>query len=134
MEDIAPNVKIRLSALWVSVMSCYIYADYFGLYEPGKLQRMMAGRGPLGPTTQGSLVVASLVLAIPSLMIFLSVALKPRLNRWLNIVTGTLYTAIILYTMWGWPFYIVYGLIEVPLTSLVVWYAWRWPKQAGAPV
>lgn len=110
-------------------MFCYIYADYFGLYEPGKLQGILNGQFfGVGPTTQGVLLGASLMLAIPSLMIFLSVALPPVFNRWLNIVAGAVYTAIILKTMWGWVFYIFYGVIEISLTSLVVWYAWRWPK------
>lgn len=128
MNDAPIDVRIKLSAIWASVMSCYIYADYFGLYVPGVLQKMMAGRmGPLGPTTQGVLLGTSLMLAIPAVMIFLSVALKPALIRWLNIVFGAVYTVIILVTMWGWAFYIFYGVIEVTLTSLAVWYAWRWP-------
>lgn len=129
LEDLKINVKIKLSALWASVMFCYIYADYFGLYEPGKLQAILNGEFfGLGPTTQVVLLGASLMLAIPSLMIFLSLALPPVFNRWLNIVAGAVYTAIILKTMWGWVFYIFYGVIEISLTSLVVWYAWRWPK------
>jgi hypothetical protein len=128
LEDLKINVKIKLSALWASVMFCYIYADYFGLYRPGKLQAALNGEFFSLPTTQGVLLGASLMLAIPSLMIFLSVALPPVVNRWVNIVTGTVYTGIILKTMWGWAFYIFYGVIEIALTSLVVWYAWRWPK------
>lgn len=59
-------------------------------------------------------------------------ALSPVLNRWLNLVFGVAYTAIILITMWGWRFLVFYGVIEISLTSLVVWYAWKWPKaQAG---
>jgi len=129
LEDIKVHVKFKMSALWASVMFCYIYADYFGLFIPGKLQRMLKGLGPIGPTTQGSLLGASLVLAIPSVMIFLSVALKPNLNRRLNIIFGVIYTVIILITMWVWAFYIFYGIIEVVLTGLVVWYAWNWPVQ-----
>jgi hypothetical protein len=130
LDDIKIHVKMKLSALWASVMFCYIYADYFGLYVPGKLQGMLAGKmAPLGPTTQGVLVGTSVMLAVPSVMIFLSLSLKPKLNRWLNIILGTLYTAIILITMWDWAFYIFYGIVEVVLTGLVVWYAWNWPKQ-----
>ncbi len=125
------HVKIKMSALWASVMFCYIYADYFGLYVPGALQAMLKGKmGPLGPTTQGVLLGTSLMMAIPSVMIFLSVALKQSLNRWLNMIFGVIYTVIILITMWGgWAFYIFWGVIEVVLTGLVVWYAWNWPKQ-----
>ena len=59
-------------------------------------------------------------------MIFLSVALKRNLNRWLNIIFGSIYTVIILITMWEWVFYVFFGVIEVALTGLVVWYAWTW--------
>ena len=122
-------MKVKLSALWACVMFCYIYADYFGLYEPGKVQEILNGQFfGVGPATQGVLLGASVMLAIPSLMIFLSVTLPPVFNRWLNILAGAVYTAIILKTMWGWVFYIFYGVIEISLTSLVVWYAWRWPK------
>jgi Family of unknown function (DUF6326) len=123
------NVRVKLAALWTSVLFCYIYADYFGLYVPGALQSMLAGQmRPLGPTTQGVLVGTSVMMAIPSLMIFLSVALSPRPTRVLNIVFGAVYTGIILITMWGWAFYVVFGFIEITLTVLVVWYAWKWPR------
>jgi len=132
LDDIRIHVKVKLSALWASVMFCYIYADYFGLYVPGALSAMLAGRmEPLGPVTQQVLLGASLVVAIPSVMIFLSLALPPRVNRWLNIICGGVYTLIILITMWRWAFFVVYGIIEIALTGLVVCYAWRWPKQAA---
>jgi len=39
-------------------MSCFIYADYFELYVPGKLQGMLAGRmEPLGAVTQSAAAV-----------------------------------------------------------------------------
>src|SRR5260221_13868584 len=98
LEDLKVPVKLKLSALWTSVMFCYIYADYFELFKPGKLERMIAGNGPIGQTTQGALVVASLVLAIPSVMIFLSIALKASVNRRVNIFVGSLYTIIIMFT------------------------------------
>ena len=129
LDDIKVHVKIKISALWASVMFCYIYTDYFGLYVPGALQRMLQGKmGPLGPTTQGVLLGTSLMMAIPSVMIFLSLALKSNLNRWFNITFGVIYTAIILITMWDWAFYIFFGIIEVLLTGLIVWYAWTWPR------
>lgn len=130
LEDFQVPVKVKLSALWTAVMFCYVYGDYFGLYRPGQLQGMLAGRmEPLGPTTQGVLLGTSLMMAIPAVMVFLSLALKPAINRWANIVLGTLYTLIMLATMPGaWAFYIFFGAVEVVLTALVAWYAWRWPR------
>ena len=133
LQDTRVDVKLKLAALWTSVMFCYIYADYFGLYVPGKLQHILEGKmGPLGATTQGILLGTSVMLSIPSVMIFLSVGLKPKLSRWLNLVFGVLFTAIILITMWQWQFYVYFGVIEITLTGLVVWYAWTWPKPGAA--
>jgi hypothetical protein len=130
LSDPKLPVKLKLSALWTSVMFCYIYADYFELFKPGKVERIIAGNGPIGPTTQWGLVVASLVLAIPSVMIFLSLALKATVNRRVNITLGSLYTLIIMFTASrNWAFMRMYGVVEVVLTGLVVWYAWTWPNQ-----
>jgi hypothetical protein len=133
MDDIKVHVRMKLSALWVSVMFCYVYGDFFGLYRPGKLQGLLEGRMPLGPITQGVLVGTAIVMAIPSLMVFLSLVLKPALSRRVNIIVGVIYTAIMLMTIPGaWAFYMLLGVVEVVLTMLIVWYAWSWPRQDAA--
>jgi hypothetical protein len=43
-EDIRVNAKLKLFALWSSVMFFYVYGDYFQLYQPGQLQDMIAGK------------------------------------------------------------------------------------------
>ncbi|MEO6365092.1 MAG: DUF6326 family protein [Luteimonas sp.] len=128
--DAKVDVKVRMSALWAGVMFCYVYGDYFGLYVPGKITEMAAGNiGPLGAATQGVLVGVAAMMAIPSIMVFLTLVLKASVNRWLNIVLGTVYTAIILMTMPGaWTFYVFLGVVEAVLTALIVWHAWHWPR------
>ncbi|MGI8496723.1 MAG: DUF6326 family protein [Gemmatimonadaceae bacterium] len=70
------------------------------------------------------------MMAIPSVMVFLTPALKPNVNGWANIILGVIYTLIILITMPGsWAFYILLGIVQVVLTALIVWHAWNWPKQ-----
>lgn len=126
-------VSLKLSALWASVMSCYIYGDFLGLYRPGDIKGILAGEGLLGPSSQGSLLAVAILIAVPAVMIFLSLALPPRLSRWLNILVGTLLTAIVLLTIpESWAFYVFLSLIEVVLQSLAVWYAWRWPRTVAA--
>lgn len=133
LEECKVSVRLKLSSLWTSVVFLYIYADYFGLYVPGALKSMLEGQmRPLGATTQGILLGASLMLAIPSLMIFLSVTLRADWAKMLNLVCGVVYSLTILITMWGWAFYVLYGVIEITLTALVVWHAWRWPKAKAA--
>ena len=128
--DIKVHVRFKLFALWSSVMFFYIYGDYFELYQPGKLQDILSGKTPLGAISQGVLLGMSAAMVIPSLMPFLSLVLPRGVNRWVNIVFGAVYSFImILAIRGGWHFYILFGLIEITLTVLIVWYAWTWPKQ-----
>jgi hypothetical protein len=133
LDDIRVPTKLKLSALWASTMFCYVYGDYFGLYQPAQLRGMLAGRiEPLGPATQGVLLGVSVMMAIPSLMVFLSIALKAPASRWTNIVVGSAFTVIVLLTMPGtWLFYLFLSSVEVVLTLLIVWEAWRWPRRAS---
>ena len=77
LEDVKVPIRLKLSALWAALMFCYVYGDYFGLYHPGQLQSMLRGDGPIGPTSQGTLVEVSILMAIPSLMVFLPMVLPP---------------------------------------------------------
>ena len=132
MKDYAVNIKIKLAALWTSVTFLYIYGDYFELYAPGKVDSLISGENNLSSPTL--LLIASIILAIPSLMIFLSLILKPNLNKWLNIVFGLLFTLMMLLiavtsiTPW-YSFYVFYAILESILTATIVWYAFKWPKE-----
>ena len=123
LSDLTIHTKLKLSALWASTMFCYIYCDYFELYVPGKLESMLQGEmGALGAVTQEVLMGTSILMAIPSLMVFLSVALPARYNKILNIVFGTFFTllmALLTYIV-GWYFYKFFAAIETVLTALVV--------------
>lgn len=130
LVDVPIDIKVQLSALWTATMFCYIYCDYFGLYIPGKLEGMTRGEmGPRGAVTQGTLVGTSLLMAIPSLMVALSVVLPARPNRILNIIVGALYAillALFAYTA-TWYFYTLFAGLEATLAALIVARAWRWP-------
>ncbi len=133
-NPIAPDgmtvpIRLKLSALWASVMFCYIYADYFSLWQPGTLHGMADGQGLLA--TQGALLGASVLMAVPSVMVFLPLVLPTHVNRWVNIVLGAVYTLVIIAGMiiavmrGAWVFYIFFNVIEVALTLTVVVLAWR---------
>ena len=135
MEDMKIGVKIKLSALWVAMMLLYIYADILSLFRPGQIEEMREGlMGPFA-VTQASLLVASILMIIPAVMVFLSLTLKPKVARWANIAVGVLYTVVNISNLIGeaWAYYIFFGIVEIVLTLLIVWYAWTWPKQEGSP-
>ena len=133
MEDVKINVKLKLSALWAALMLLYIYADHFSLFRTGQIEEMISGRiGPF-PVTQGSLLAFSILMMIPAVMVFLSLALKPTVSRWANIILGVLYTLVNISNLIGetWVYYIVFGVVEIVLTLLIVWYAWKWRNPEG---
>ena len=135
LEDMKISVKMKLSALWAAVMFCFIYGDIFSLHKPGVIVDMMAGKiGPF-PVSQESLLGLSLFMAVPGVMVFLPLALKPKVNRWTNIALGVFYiitNSLSAFTD-SWAFFIVLGVIEGALLALIVWYAWKWPRKEGSP-
>lgn len=134
LENYRVNVKVKLAFLWTSLMFLYIYADYFELMTPGKLEKMIQLKTPMGPTSPGLLMIFALLLAIPALMIVFSILFEPRLNKWTNLVTGVLYSLIsilIIITTLGseWHrFYVLYNFLELLVLITIIWQAWRWPE------
>ncbi|AWM12893.1 hypothetical protein DI487_02755 [Flavobacterium sediminis] len=132
--DYKINLKIKVASLWTALMFLYIYADYFRLMTPNKLEKMINLQTPMGTTTPKLLVIFSVLLIIPALMIFLSIFLKPQLNKWLNIIISSLYAIIsilIIISSFGneWQmFFVLFNIIELMLLILIMTLAWKWPR------
>ncbi|WP_167437815.1 DUF6326 family protein [Pedobacter miscanthi] len=132
LKDFEINPKIKLSALWAAVTLCYLYGDYFELYVPHKVRGLISGNNLLNSPSK--LLAAAVLLAIPALMVFISIVLKPRLNRILNIFFGLMYSAIMILiactslTEWR-AFYVFLAIVESIITILIVRYAFTWPRE-----
>lgn len=132
LENQKVNIKIKLASLWASATFCYLYGDYFELYTPDKVNSLITGDNIMdNPTT---LLIASIILAIPSVMVAVSIFLKPKINRILNILFGTLFTIMMVFiglssTKEWYLFYVFLAFLESIITALIVWYAWKWPKE-----
>jgi hypothetical protein len=127
-EDFKINVKLKISALWVVVMFCYVYGDYIQIYVPGILADAMAVK--VTAETQLEFFAVALLMAMPSVMIFFTLVVQPKINRWLNIILSTLYIVILIATNLTetWVFYLFLTAIEVLISLAIIWYAWKWPK------
>lgn len=131
LEDVKISVKAKLSSLWIATMFLYLYVDIFGFYKPGTIDDILAGKVWEFEITQGWALGALLLMTVPSLMVFLSLALPAKINRWANIVVATLYILVSVGNSVGesWSFIILGSVLEVVLLALIVWHAWKWPKQ-----
>lgn len=131
LEDFKINVRFKLSALWATVTFCYLYGDYFELYVPGKTEGLVNGINLLDSPVK--LFASAVLLAVPALMVFLSLVLNPLLTKRLNIVLGIFFTAIMVLlgvlSIEPWrAFYVLLAILESIITSLIVWYAIKWPR------
>jgi hypothetical protein len=120
MED----VKIILSATWVALMLTYLLGDvlriYAGDFKPGE----MAGR----KITQNLLLGIAILMAIPIIMVFLSLTLDYPLNRWANIIAAIVFFG---FNLLGLPTYRsnydrFLILVGLGFNALTIWYAWQW--------
>jgi len=130
LEDIKVGLKLKLAALWTSLMFLIIYIDYFALYMPGTMENILKGRVFVFDITQGFLISALTIVTIPALMIFLSVALPAKINRWVNIIIAAVNIPLILFNLAGeaWIHMVFGAAVEVVLLCLIIRYAWKWPR------
>lgn len=130
LEDIKVSVKLKLATLWVSFMFLYIYVDYFSLYMPSKIDDILKGKVFVFDITQGFLLSALASVTIPALMIFLSLALQAKVNRWTNISVATVYIPYTLFNLAGeaWMHMVFGAVVEIVLLYQIIRYAWKWPR------
>jgi len=116
-----PDMKVRLSALWLFAMLTYTYGDVVTLMDPVKHGSIQL--------TEGFLLGGSIFMMIPITMVLLSRILKYRANRLTSIIAGLIMTAVLPVTLFvaePTMYYVFFTTIEIVCTALIVWYAWKW--------
>ncbi len=125
MEDI----KLKLSILWVARMLTGLQGDVIRYMEPGMLESIIDGTLDI-PITEETLALMAVMMMIPIFMVFLSVELPYKPNRWANIIV-----AIFFIVLDGMGFIILRPAYEnilaigyIVFCAMIVWYAWKWSK------
>ncbi len=100
------------------------------LMEPGIIAQLMAGEAEgqkIGPEL---ILFSAILMLVPLVMAFLSMTLKGSMNRWVNIIAGSVFAALwfvgvvdaVLSAYWGGA---LMTLSAVVASLLIVWYAWK---------
>lgn len=116
-----PDMKVRLSALWLFAMLTYTYGDVVTLMDPVKHGTVQL--------TEVFLLGGSIYMMIPITMVLLSRILKYRANRWTSIIAGIIMTVslpVTLFVAVPTSYYIFFTVIEITSTALIIWFAWNW--------
>lgn len=134
LDTVQVPVQVKLAALWSSFMFLYAYVDILGFYKPGVINDILAGRVWQLEITQAWAAGALTLMAIPILMIVLSVTLPARANRVTNLVIASLYVVVSVANASGEPWMYYFGLavgLELIVLALVLRSAWTWPRTAS---
>jgi hypothetical protein len=134
------KVRIILSALWAARMLSGLQGDVVRFLGPGFLEETIAG-GTDVPITNELLLIMSIIFAVPIFMSFLTLTLKYPVVRWANLSIGIFFVVFDLVflglSLFVWPFSayeVFWSIVYLVFTALVVWYAWKWPKQERVEV
>ncbi|WP_374457241.1 DUF6326 family protein [Nocardioides sp.] len=135
-------VQAKLAAGWTSFMFLYVYVDILAFYKPGVVDDILVGKVWEFDVTPTWAITALSLLAVPILMITLSVTLPARWNRVANLAVAAVQGPFALFNLAGamgesWRFFYVLGVVlELALLALIVRLAWTWrptPQTAAVP-
>lgn len=133
-----PNIKERLSLLWIFALLNYLYADVMALWA--LLGSPPADTPHLGPM---ALAGAAVLMEIPMAMIVAARLLPFRANRLANIISGIIVTLVNGFLTFippliglgrppALPEYLFFATIETVCTVIIVWQAWNWTEAEAA--
>ena len=78
------------------------------------------------------LTMAAMYFWVPLVMAVLSLTLKDKANRWVNIILGAFYVVFILFeltmnvTTVAYPYVILMDSSVFVVSTLIAWNAWKW--------
>ncbi len=131
--DQAPvNVRVKISSLWMATLLVFAYVDIFSFFRADYRADIESGDVSGFTIGQSFLLAVTVYVAIPSLMVFLTMVLRPKVCRIVNITLGIVYALTIIGGVIGeWHYYVLGSAIEVVLLGAIVWYARTWPRVAA---
>ncbi len=115
--------------LWLFKIVADLVSGILSFVEPGVIDMIRDGElygMVLGPEV---LFVLAVMLLVPLVMAFLTLALEGSMNRWANIIVGIVFAGLGLFNFadpamhTGHQILIAIALFVAP--ALVVWYAWK---------
>ena len=75
------NVRIKIAALWTSMLFIFAYVDIFSLYRPDRRAALEAGEIGGFTINQAFLAGTTAYVVIPSVMVICALILRPRVRQ-----------------------------------------------------
>lgn len=139
LDDPPVPVQAKLAAAWASFMFLYVYVDILAFYKPGVVDDILVGIVWEFDITQTWALTALTLLAIPILMVVLSMTLPARVNRITNLIAASIQVPFAAFNAVGevgkpWMFFYILGVaLELIVLAFILRSAWAWPRTAAVP-
>lgn len=131
LENQRIPVRAKLAAAWTSFVFLYVYVDILAFFKPGVIDDIEGGIVWEFNISQTLLTVFLVLMAIPILMVVLSMTLPARANRITNLIVASVQVPFAAFNAVGESWTYFYGLgvaLEVIVLALILRYAWTWPR------
>lgn len=133
LDDQRIPVGAKLAAAWTSFMFLYVYVDILAFFKPGVIDDILVGVVWEFDISQTLMTAFLALLAIPIVMIVLSMTLPARANRITNLTVASIQVPFAAFNAVGESWTYFYGLgvaLELIVLALILRYAWTWPRTA----
>jgi len=128
--------KVRISVLWLFSEVAFMGIMVLTFLKPGIIEQIISGEIEGSKIGQELLVFYAFFVLFPLVMAFLSVTLKDSINRWANMVMGTV--AVVLSFVGlseqiadPYAYAVLIWIAKIVVDALIVWYAYKWPKKSA---
>ena len=110
--------KIKIAVLWLFWAVAFFVHMSMAFFEVADL------------TIEPNIMLpTAIMILVPLVMAFLSLTLKDKANRWVNVVLGIFYTGFWLFIWIRSPpqpdYSILMFISHIVVSALIVWYAWK---------
>lgn len=126
LDDPPIPVQAKLAAAWTSFLFLYVYVDILAFYKPGTVSDILVGVVWEFDITQTWALTALTLLAIPIVMVMLSMALPARANRITNLVVASIQVPFAAFNAVGqvgesWMYFYVIGVaLELIILAFIL--------------
>ena len=126
------DLKIKLAVFWLFIAVTMSANTILYLIVPGVIDEIRAGE--IVGMQAGAELILGMAIAyywVPLVMAVLSLTLKDKANRWINIILGAFYAVFVLFeltmnvTTVAYPYAILMDVSVIAVAALIVWNAWN---------
>jgi hypothetical protein len=127
------DLRIKLAVFWFFIAGAMLANTILYFVVPGVIDELRAGE--IVGMQAGADLILGMAIAyfwVPLVMAVVSLTLRDKANRWINIILGAFYAVFILFeltmnvTTVAYPYAILMDVSVIAVAALIAWNAWKW--------